>query len=232
MKTILITGANRGLGLEFVKQLSASGMRVFACCRSPENATELQALAKQFDTISIYQLDVTQQAQVDHLTKELVNQPIDWLINNAGISGQSGVTIGNIDRDNFLSVMDTNCLSVVKVSEAFLLQLSKSEDKLIIVVSSRMASITDNSRGKSYAYRSSKAALNCVMRSFAIDVEEQGIKVILLHPGWVKTNMGGEDALTDTVTSVKGMLQQIDKHKAHSHAEVLRRFDGSDPIPW
>jgi len=231
MKTALITGANRGIGLEFVKQLTERGMQVFACCRAPENAADLQTLAQQHDTIFIHPLDVTQQDHIEHLAQQLANQPIDWLINNAGISGQNGVTIGNIDRDNFLALMNTNCLSVIKVSEAFLPQLEKSKDKLNIVISSRMGSIAENDRGRSYAYRASKTALNSVMRSFAIDAEAQGIKVLLLHPGWVKTNMGGEDALIDAPTSVSGMLKQIDQHKHNAHGEVLRSFDGST-IPW
>jgi len=99
------------------------------------------------------------------------------------------------------------------------------------VVSSRMASISDNERGRSYAYRSSKAALNCVMRSFAIDVQPKGVNVMLIHPGWVQTGMGGQDAPISTETSVKGMLAQLEKHISESHAETLRRYDG-DEINW
>jgi len=230
MKTALVTGANRGIGLEFVKQLSASGMQVIACCRHPDSAVELQALAQQ-DIISVQPLDVTQQPQIDYLAKTLADQPIDLLINNAGISGTHNVTIANIDRDNFLSLMNTNCLGVVKTSEALLPQLKVSQDKLIVVIGSGMGSIGDNERGKSYAYRASKAAVHCVMRSFAIDVKEQGVKVLLIHPGWVKTEMGGDDALLSAQDSVSGMLQQIALHKADSHAEVLRRFDGGT-IEW
>ncbi len=130
-----------------------------------------------------------------------------------------------------MNVLNTNCISVVKLSDALLPNLEASEDKSILVISSRMGSISDNERGRSYAYRSSKAALNCVMRSFAIDVKDKGIKVMLIHPGWVKTAMGGADALVDVQTSVSGMLAQAEQYFSESHAEVLRRFDG-DVIAW
>ena len=109
----------------------------------------------------------------------------------------------------------------MKLSDALLPNLQASEDKNILVISSRMGSISDNESGKSYAYRSSKAALNCVMRSFAIDVKDKGIHVMLIHPGWVKTDMGGIDALVDVQTSVAGMLEQAEKHFSESHADVL-----------
>ena len=231
MKTVLITGANRGIGLEFVKQLADQGIEVLACCRDPKKAKDLIQLADANANIKIFQLDVIKQDQIDTLHEELKDKAIDWLINNAGISGASGVTVGNIDRSNFLKVMNVNCLSPVKMAEAFIPNLEKSHDKLILNISSAMGSITENESGRSYAYRTSKAALNCVMHSFAIDVMPLGIKVILLHPGWVETDMGGEDALIGTATSVSGMLKQVQQHKQDSHAEVLRRFDGGT-ISW
>ena len=226
MKTALITGANRGIGLEFVKQLREKGYYIFGACRHPKDAPELNALADE-----VFQLDVTNDTHITLLKQHLGNRPIDLLINNAGTSGEQGVTVGNVDRDNFMNVLNTNCISVVKFSDALLPNLEASEDKRILVISSRMGSISDNERGRSYAYRSSKAALNCVMRSFAIDVKDKGIKVMLIHPGWVKTAMGGPDALVDVQTSVSGMLAQAEQYFSESHAEVLRRFDG-EVIAW
>ena len=113
-------------------------------------------------------------------------------MNNAGTSGEQGVTVGNINRENFINVFNINCISVVKLSDALLPNLQSSVEKSILVVSSRMGSISDNNSGRSYAYRASKAALNCVMRSFAIDAKDKGINVMLIHPGWVKTAMGGQ----------------------------------------
>jgi len=231
MKTILITGANRGLGLEFVRQLAQDETTIIACCRNPQEADELSAYAEEKKNIVMEALDVRDDQQISNLVKKLHNQPIDWLINNAGITGDTGVTVGNVDRDNFLNVINTNCLSPLKISEAFLKNIEQSQDKLIVCISSQMGSIKDNVSGRSYAYRTGKAALNCAMRSFAIDVENQGVKVMLLHPGWVKTDMGGEDALIDPQTSIAGMLKVIHQHKDNSHAEVLRSYNG-DLLPW
>lgn len=226
MKTALITGANRGIGLEFVRQLKDKGYYIIGSCRHPETAAELHTLADE-----IFQLDVTNDNHITTLQQKLNNRPIDLLINNAGIMGEQHVTIANIERSNFISLLNTNCISVVKLSDALLPNVEASRDKSILVISSRMGSISDNKRGLSYAYRASKAALNCVMRSFAIDVKDREVKVMLIHPGWVKTAMGGSDALVNVQTSVAGILAQADLHFSDSHAEVLRRFDG-DIIAW
>ena len=151
MKTVLITGANRGIGLALTKVCLEISMRVIATCRHPDEADALIALSEQHVQLSIEQLNVNDQAQIDTLQERLLQQPIDWLINNAGISGKRGVTVGNIERQNFLKVLETNCLGPVKISEAFLPNLAASEDKLIIIISSRVGSISDNSSGKSYA---------------------------------------------------------------------------------
>ncbi len=226
MKTALITGANRGIGLEFARQLKAHDYYVIGCCRCPSEADELNQLADK-----VIRCDVTRDDDINQLVQDLNKKPIDLLVNNAGISGEQGVTTGNIDRENFLHVFNVNCVGAVKLSDALLPNLQASKEKNILVISSRMASISDNNRGRSYAYRASKAALNCVMRSFAIDVEAKGIHVMLMHPGWVKTEMGGENALVDVQTSVAGMLKQAALYLPSSHAEELRRFD-EGVIPW
>lgn len=226
MKTALITGANRGLGLEFARQLKDKGYYIIGCCRNPIKAKELKKLADE-----LIQLDVTNDKDITSLKKTLNSRPIDLLVNNAGISGEQGVTIGNINRDNFIEVINVNCISVVKLCDALLPNLQASREKNIIVISSRMGSISDNDRGRSYAYRTSKAALNCVMRSFAIDVKDKGVHVMLMHPGWVKTDMGGADALIDVQTSVAGILEQAEKKLPNSHADKLHRFDGG-VIAW
>ncbi|MCX7116313.1 MAG: SDR family oxidoreductase [Legionellales bacterium] len=226
MRTALITGANRGIGLEFARQLKDKGYFIIGCCRNPEQANELHDLADE-----MIQLDVTNDNDITSLKQRLHNRPIDLLVNNAGTSGEQGVTVGNINRENFINVFNINCISVVKLSDALLPNLQSSEEKSILVVSSRMGSISDNNSGRSYAYRASKAALNCVMRSFAIDAKDKGINVMLIHPGWVKTAMGGPDALIDVQTSVAGMLEQSEKQFSKSHADILHRFDG-EVIAW
>src|SRR5215216_6195940 len=149
MKTILITGANRGLGLEFVRQLAQDETTIIACCRNPQEADELSAYAEEKKNIVMEALDVRDDQQISNLVKKLHNQPIDWLINNAGITGDTGVTVGNVDRDNFLNVINTNCLSPLKISEAFLKNIEQSQDKLIVRISSQMGSIKDNVSGRS-----------------------------------------------------------------------------------
>lgn len=226
MKTALITGANKGIGLEFARQLKNDGYYIIGCCRTPSKANELKQLADE-----LVPLDVTNDNDIESLKKTLNNRPIDLLINNAGISGMPSVTVGNINRENFIEVFNVNCISVIKLSDALLPNIQASLEKNILVISSIMGSISDNEIGRSYAYRSSKAALNCAMRSFAIDVKDKGIHVMLIHPGWVKTDMGGMNAEIDVQTSVAGMLKQAKKYFLTSHAEKLYRFDGG-VISW
>jgi NAD(P)-dependent dehydrogenase (short-subunit alcohol dehydrogenase family) len=231
MKTALVTGANRCLGLEFTRQLANDGYHVIATARDRAKARALNELAAMHEHIQIETLDVTLPESIAALANILKDTSIDLLVNNAGTSGESGVTVGNIDKENFLNVFTINCFGVVKMCEQFLPMLKRSDDKQVLVVSSRMGSISDNDSGKSYAYRASKAALNAVMKSFAIDVKEQGIKVMLIHPGWVRTDMGGDNGLVDVTESVSGMLKQLSIHGGKSHAEVLHRFDG-ETISW
>lgn len=231
MKTVLITGASRGLGLEFSKQYVKKGFNIVACCRQPSSSDELQALAQQNNNLTIHALDVTDDHSIQGLHESLSDKPIDILINNAGTSGEQGVTLGNIKKDNFMKLFETNCYGVVKLSDVLLPLLAKSQDKLIVVISSRMGSIADNDTGRSYAYRSSKSALNSVMRSFAIDVAPQDVKVLLLHPGWVRTDMGGETGLISSTDSVSAMLKEIEIHGPKAHADCLRRYDGG-VIEW
>lgn len=226
MKTALITGANKGIGLELSRQLKNKGYYIIGCCRNPEQADALKQLADEVIT-----LDVTNDNDITSMVEMLHNRPIDLLVNNAGTSGEQGVTIGNVNRDNFINVINVNCISVVTLCDALLPNVQSSEEKNILVISSRMGSISDNEQGRSYAYRSSKAALNCAMRSFAIDVESTGVHVMLIHPGWVKTDMGGPDGLIEVQASVSGMLEQVDKNISKSHADVLYRFDG-ETIAW
>ncbi|USQ12957.1 SDR family oxidoreductase [Legionella lytica] len=226
MKTALITGANKGIGLEFSRQLKEKGYYIIGCCRNPDKADSLNKLADE-----VIKLDVTNDNDITSMVETLNNRPIDLLINNAGTSGEQGVTVGNVNRKNFIDVLNVNCISVVKICDALLPNIQSSEGKNILVISSRMGSISDNEQGRSYAYRSSKAALNCAMRSFAIDVQSTGVHVMLIHPGWVKTDMGGPNSLIEVQASVSGMLEQVEKNISKSHADVLHRFDG-DTIDW
>ena len=231
METIVITGANRGIGLEFVKQYAKTGARVLACCRQLEQAIELVGLSQQHDNVSVHAVDVNDSEQINAFIQQLAQMPIDILINNAGIAGGRRVNASEWKADDFLHIIQTNTFAPLKFSGALLPNLKASQRKLVVNISSKVGSISDNTSGCNYAYRSSKAALNCVMRSFAIDHEQDGIKVMLLHPGWVKTSMGGPKALIDEQESVTGMRKQIELHGSQSHADVLLAFDGQR-IPW
>ena len=230
MATVLITGTNRGIGLEFVKQYAEDGWRVIACCRKPEQANDLKALVDQFDQIEVRALDVSSQDQIKALAKELSDIAIDLLINNAGYYGSKGSNLGGIDREEWLKVLEINTLAPLFVTEAFVDHIAQSENKMIAILTSKMGSVEDNTSGGSYLYRSSKAGVNQIAKSLSIDLEGQGIKVALLHPGWVQTDMGGANALINTETSVSGMKSILDNFDQSSSGSFLA-FDGQS-IPW
>ena len=231
MKTVLITGASRGLGLEFTRQLAEQNFQVIATCRQPAKADLLQQLAKSHENIVIAELDISDDSSIAKYCLELGDKAIDWLINNAGIVGEHGVTVGSIYRENFLNVMNVNCMGSLRMSEALIPNLLNGEDKLIVAISSSMGSISADQSGRAYAYRASKAALNSAMRALAVDLDETGIQVLMLNPGWVKTRLGGPEAEIDVEESVTGMLAVIDTKKADSHAELLYNYNGNI-IPW
>ena len=209
MSTVLVTGANRGLGYEFVKQYSKSNFNVLACCRSSENAYELQELSKGVKNIKIYELDVGNINIIKNLSQQLKNEKIDVLINNAGIYRSS--TIGNINYDEWMESFRINTIAPYQIVEAFLDQILNSDLKKVVSITSKMGSIDDNTTGGSYIYRSSKTALNSMMRSLTHDLVDRGIATLTLHPGWVRTDMGGPGGWIDSFESVQGMIREIDK---------------------
>jgi len=227
MATVLVTGANRGLGLEFCRQYAADGWNVLACCRHPEKADKLASLAN----VRVLPLDVTDFAQIDRLAKELKDTPIDVLINNAGVFGDSpGLGFGQLDYAAWTRALLINTQAPVKMAEAFLPHLQRGKLKRLVSISSQMASIADNGSGGSILYRTSKAALNAAMKSLAIDLKDLGIGVFILHPGWVKTDMGGPNALIDAELSVMGMRRVIAESTLQQSGGFLR-FEGS-VLPW
>ena len=206
--TVLITGANRGIGLEFAKQYSQLGWHVLACSRDSDNANELQNLKKKFSSIEIFELDVGNANQVIALSNNLKDRSIDVLINNAGIY-RSGV-LGSLDTEEWIESFKINTIAPYVIIESFLGQVMKSNLKKIISITSKMGSIDDNTSGGSYIYRTSKTALNSMMRSMTHDIESKGILTLTLHPGWVKTDMGGSNAWINSTESVTGMINQIE----------------------
>ena len=195
MPTILITGANRGLGLEFTRQYAADGWHVIACCRQPADADELNALAAENSEIVVEQLDVNDFAAIDALAEKYQGKPIDILLNNAGIIGPLPIA-ENIERQHFGSmdygvweeVIHTNTFAPLKMAEAFLENVADSEQKKIINISSTVASITEMTI-PGVAYASSKSALNRAMTIVASQVKDRGVIVAMYCPGYVKTRM-------------------------------------------
>jgi len=227
MATVLITGANRGLGLEFCKQYADEGWDVLACCRNPETADKLADIPQ----VRVLPLDVSDFAQIDKLATQLLDTAIDVLINNAGIYGDSPRrSFGQLDYAAWTQTLTINTQAPVKMAEAFLPHLQRGDKKMLVSISSQMGSIADNGSGGSIVYRTSKAALNAAMKSIAIDLAEQGIGVLVLHPGWVKTDMGGPNALIDAQKSVAGMRQVIARFTLDQSGGFLK-YDGSS-LPW
>ena len=211
MPSVLITGANRGIGFEFARQYLADGCQVYATCRDPASATELSNLAGTHGhRLRILALEVTEPASIKAAAAELDGQLIDLLLNNAGVGGARGQTIGNIDYEAWAKVLDVNTMGPLRVSEAFVEHVARSERKLIVTLTSGMGSIADNTSGGSIAYRSSKAAVNMVMRSLAIDLAPLSITCVVVNPGWVRTDMGGPNASLTPAESVMRLRRLID----------------------
>jgi len=213
MPSTLITGANRGLGFEFARQYLADGWQVYAACRDPNSASKLRPLVDaSAHKLRILALDVTDPASVKAAAAELDGQAIDLLLNNAGIMGARGQTIGNIDYDAWAKVLDANAMGPMRVSEAFVDHVARSERKLIVTLTSGMGSLADNTSGGSIAYRSSKAAVNMVMRSLAIDLAPRGITCVVVNPGWVRTDRGGPHATitpAESVTMLRRLIETL-----------------------
>ena len=227
MPSILITGANRGLGLEFTRQYAADGWRVFAACRDPAGARDLAAVEGD---VFAETLDVDDGPQVAALANKLSGQPIDVLINNAGIYGPKDVTRDTVDYDAWGQVFRTNAMSPLAMSAAFAANVAQGGQKKIITLSSIMGSIAENDSSGDFIYRSSKAAVNAVMKSLAGDLKSEGITVAVLHPGWVRTDMGGSDAAIEAPESVTCIRAVIAGLKESDSGRFLN-YDGMK-IPW
>jgi NAD(P)-dependent dehydrogenase (short-subunit alcohol dehydrogenase family) len=231
MKTILITGANRGLGLEFVRQFLARGDKVVACCRTPNKAAELQALNN--DGLDILPLDISNEESIrslpGSLSGVLTERKIAIFINNAGVYGQTQ-TLDEADTEEWLQVFRVNTIAPFLLTRALLPLMDKQLPGKLLYLSSKMGSIADNGGGSTYIYRTTKTALNQVVKSLSIDLAGQGLLTAALHPGWVRTDMGGPNGLIDANESVAGLMQVIDDLDATTSGHFFN-FDGAE-IPW
>jgi NAD(P)-dependent dehydrogenase (short-subunit alcohol dehydrogenase family) len=231
MTTVLITGANRGLGLEFSRQYAQAGWKVIACCRNPQQADELLKLAELHPNLSILPLDLADFAQIDELARTLADESIDVLLCNAGLYGdRSGSGFGELDYRLWTESFLVNAQAPVRLAESLLPQIRRSQRRLIVAMTSLMGSMGDNSSGGSILYRSSKAALNSAMKSLSLDLKAQGIGVLILHPGWVRTDMGGSSAPTSPEDSIRGMRKLIESFTPADSGNFVN-FRGQI-LPW
>ena len=227
MPTVLLTGANRGLGLEFVRQYLRRGWRVHACCRNPAEAGDLAALAGP--QLSVHALDVADFAAYPALAAA-VREPIDVLLANAGVYGPNKMFLGQIDYAAWAQVFAVNTMAPCRLAECFAEHVARSERRTIACITSLMGSIAANAGGRHYLYRSSKAALNAVVKSLAIDLRDRGVKVVTIHPGWVKTDMGGAEADLEIPTSVAAIIGVLDPLRPEDSGKFLN-YDGAE-LPW
>ncbi|MEP4892329.1 MAG: SDR family oxidoreductase [Aliiglaciecola sp.] len=217
MSTYLITGANRGLGLEHTKQALAAGERVIATCRQPELATELILLSEQYARLSIEQLDLAKGESIASLVKRLHNTPIDFLFNIAGMFGGSWGNTADVQRQSLLNmdydlwheIMQANVYGHFELIAGLLSNVEQSTAKTILMMSSDLGSITNNTLGMAHAYRASKAALNMLTKGLSVELATKNITVVALAPGWVKTDLGGEGGHWEVDDSVRHQREVI-----------------------
>ncbi len=231
--TILITGTDRGIGLEAARQYAEAGWRVVACAHHPETALQLKNAAESTDSgrrLRIVGLDVTDSSAIQALARELEGQPIDLLLNNAGLYGPKQLTFGFLDAEEWIRVFRVNTLAPLLMAQAFTTHVAQSRRKIIAVISSLMGSLGNNISGGHYIYRTTKAGANMVVRSLAVDLRPLGIIVVALNPGWVRTDIGGPHALLSTQDSVLGLRQVLERITPQKSGLFLDH-DG-EMLPW
>ena len=236
MPTVFVTGANRGLGFEHVKQYAEKNWEVIACSRNPEQSNELSLLRDQYpDNLIIEKLDVTNFDEITVLSEKYKDKPIDILINNAGTLGPKGVpeamgyqNIGHMDYEIWRDILEVNLLAPFRVATAFHDQVAMSSKKLLIMMSSDLGSVEQNNFGGLYSYRASKAGLNILSKGMSIDWKD--ITVIALAPGWCKTFLGGVEADVEPDVSVTEQQKMFESIEPSDSGKFLDRF--GKEVPW
>ena len=225
MSTVLITGAARGLGLDFTKQYAAKGWKIHACARTPESLKSIKG------DIHAHTLEVTDYKAVAALATKLKGEAIDVLICNAGVGGEAGQSqvLGTFDAGTWRHVFEVNTLAPLMMAEAFVQQVARSQQRKMIAITSILGSIASNTGGR-YAYRASKTALNMEWSCLAKDLEPKGMICVALHPGWVQTDMGGATATLTIEQSVPSMVKVIDGLKPSDNGRFLQ-YDGAE-LAW
>lgn len=231
MKTVLITGANRGIGLEHVRAFAVRGVRVFAAVRHPDEAQDLQTLAaRQAGGISVLTYDAVDPDAPLQLKRAVGDTPIDLVLANAGVMGATNQSFGSVDVEGLLQLVRINSVAPLKLVEALADNVAASGRRLLAFQSSQMGSIGDNRSGDYYAYRVSKAALNMIAKGVSNDLRPQGISVVALHPGWVRTRMGGQGAPLTVEQSVAGQQRLFDRLTLADSGHFFN-YDGKE-LPW
>lgn len=234
--TWLITGANRGIGLEFVRQLASTGDKVIATTRDPARAPELQAAARGFPALSIVPLELENPASISALAQRLAGTPIDILFNNAGLYGGSWEnsaarqTRVGMDYALWEQIMRVNVMAPFRLTEALRPNLLLGRRKLVIMMSSDLGSIANNQQGQSFAYRSSKAALNMVAKGLSVELAPEGITVVALAPGWTQTDLGGKSAhwtVQDSVANQRRVIAGLGPADNGRFIDLL-----GNAVPW
>jgi NAD(P)-dependent dehydrogenase (short-subunit alcohol dehydrogenase family) len=226
MPTVLITGAARGLGLDFTRQYAAKGWKVLACARKPDNLKTVKG------DVHRHPLEVTDYKAVGALAAKLKSEVIDVLICNAGVGGegnQGTQALGSFDSATWRHVFEVNALAPLMMAEAFAEHVARSRQKKLIAITSVLGSIARNNGGR-YAYRASKTALNMEWSCLAKDLEGRGVICVALHPGWVQTDMGGPTATLTVEQSVPSMVKVIEGLKPSDNGRYLQ-YDGAE-LPW
>ena len=233
MQTILITDANRGIGLELTRQLLKDGTRIFASCRAPERADDLNKLAEQHpDRVTVLQLDVNDEASIEAAVKAVAAETdaLDLLINNAGIGGDDhGRILGQLTSAEVSHVITTNAVGPLILSQACRDMLKKGDNPRVVMISSGLGSL-QRTGGTSYAYRMSKAAMNMAARVLAFDSAMDRITTVTVNPGWVQTDMGGPNAALAPEQS-GGALRKLINHLTPADNGKFFQYDGSE-LPW
>lgn len=232
MESVLITGSNRGLGLAWAKHFAEAGWRVYASCRHPDQADDLLRLETAHHNLTVHRLDVTHDEEIAALSEELADISLDILLNNAGVYFEKyeEQSLQTIDYAHWCETFNVNTLGPMRITAVFTEQLARSKRHLVIAITSHMGSIAEIGSSGDYAYRSSKAALNAAMKGLSLELAPRNIRVLMLHPGWVQTRMGGPDALLSPEESVSAMREVVDNFQPRDSGTFFR-YNGTI-IPW
>jgi len=225
-RTVVVTGANRGIGLALATQLAEAGAKVIGTARRPPEAKELAETGAR-----VLELDVTDAASVAAFDEALGETAVDLLINNAGVLLERGPILDEPDFEAVQRCFEVNAVGPMRVTHALIDNLLASDGPRVVNVSSRLGSIEDNASGGFLGYRESKAAVNMFTRSLAVEYAERGLVAICVHPGWVRTDMGGPSAPVEPEESARGMLSIVAEARAETSGRFFQVTDGSE-LRW